>query len=332
MGASPVSSAWTGHGGRLEAACKFFGDSGEPWLDLSTGINPHAWPGAGIAIDWRALPDEGALRELERVAADHFGVDPACLSALPGTEVGLRMLGRILPGPARHVWPSYRTHGEMFGASAACPAQELEHATSGITILANPNNPDGHVVSADRLVAHLDRVRAGKGWLVVDEAFVDANPENSLSRRIGDTAPLVIFRSFGKFFGLAGLRLGFVLGPRALIAEFRALLGAWPISAAAIAIGTAAYGDAAWIAAMRHRLAEDAAGLDTVLHAQGYRPTGACPLFRLIETEDAGALFERLARRAILTRPFDYDPRWLRIGLPGSDAALARLALALADG
>jgi len=142
----------------------------------------------------------------------------------------------------------------------------------------------------------------------------------------------VIFRSFGKFFGLAGLRLGFVIGPRAVIAKFRARLGAWPVSAASIAIGTAAYRDAAWIASSRADLHRWAAALDAVLARHGLAARGGCPLFRLVETDQAEALFERLARRAILTRPFDYDPRWLRLGLPGSEADLARLDTALTLG
>jgi cobalamin biosynthetic protein CobC len=328
-----MSTTWTFHGGRLDEARKAFGNNGEPWLDLSTGINPHAWPHADeTAIDWQNLPDESALRMLEQAAANYFGVDPAYVSALPGTEIGLRLLSKVLPGPARHVWPSYRTHGEMFADSAPLPASGLEQAAGGITLLANPNNPDGRTSAPDELLAHLGRIRAATGWLVVDEAFADTDPAASLAAQVSEEAPLVIFRSFGKFFGLAGLRLGFVLGPPALIVDFRAQLGAWPVSAAAIAIGTAAYRDAPWIAATRGQLNQDAAALDAMLRASGYNPTGTCPLFRLIETDDAAALFERLARRAILSRPFDYDPRWLRLGLPGSEAALARLTRALADG
>ena len=115
-------------------------------------------------------------------------------------------------------------------------------------------------------------------------------------------------------------------------AAFRARLGAWPVSSAALAIGTAAYRDQAWIAATRKRLMADKAALDTVLQRHGFSPRGESPLFRLIETEDAQALFDRLARHAILTRPFDYDPRWLRLGLPGSPEGLERLDRALANG
>jgi cobalamin biosynthetic protein CobC len=166
----------------------------------------------------------------------------------------------------------------------------------------------------------------------VDEAFVDASPDHSLAAEIGDDVPLILFRSFGKFFGLAGLRLGFVLGPSSLIAAFRARLGAWPVSSAALAIGTAAYRDQAWIVETRARLTADKAALDAVLNGHGFAPIGESPLFRLIETEDAQALFDRLARHAILTRPFDYDPRWLRLGLPGSREGLDRLDRALRDG
>ncbi|MCW1427482.1 threonine-phosphate decarboxylase [Novosphingobium sp. JCM 18896] len=311
---------WTWHGGGLAAARAHFGEGDAPWLDLSTGINPNPWPvPADLAIDWQALPDEAGLAALERAAADHFGADPQHVCALPGTEIGLRMAGDVLPGPAVHLAPTYRTHGDMFGGSRPVTLAEAGDET---LIVANPRNPDGATYAADDLLAH-------RGWLVIDEAFADGSPELSLADRVADDRRLVIFRSFGKFFGLAGLRLGFVIAPRAVIARFRARLGAWPVAAAGIAIGTAAYRDDAWITASRADLPCRAAALDTVLARHGLAARGNCPLFRLVETDQAEALFERLARRAILTRPFDYDPRWLRLGLPGNDADLARLDTAL---
>jgi cobalamin biosynthetic protein CobC len=328
-----VTGGWTHHGGRLSDAQAVYGGAAETWLDLSTGINPVAWPHTDkVPIDWQRLPDERALRALEESAAAYFGVDPAHVCALPGTEIGLRLLGTVVPGPARYVAPSYRTHGEMLPGIVPTAFAELADVRGGMVVLANPNNPDGRLVAPADLRAHLDRLRAAAGWLVVDEAFVDADPGYSLVADIGDDVPLILFRSFGKFFGLAGVRLGFVLGPTSLIAAFRARLGAWPVSSAALAIGTAAYRDAAWIDATRSRLATDGAALDAVLLGHGLRAIGKCPLFRLIEVEDAQALFDRLARHAILTRPFDYDPRWLRLGLPGSAAGLERLDRALGDG
>jgi len=320
-------SEWTWHGGQLARAREVFGDSGEPWIDLSTGINPHPWPDVErVAIDWARLPDTDALSDLEAAAAAYFGADPACVLALPGTEIGLRLLGERLPGPVHYRWPSYRTHAEM-APDAAAVAPEALDAFEGTLILANPNNPDGRVTPVAAL-----RAQIAQGWLVVDEAFADTDPRQSLAGEVGPDRRLIVLRSFGKFFGLAGVRLGFLIAPPPLIAELRTRIGAWPVSAAAIAIGSAAYRDTAWIAETRARLAKEAAALDRVLTARGIMPTGDCPLFRLIETDDARALFQRFARRSILTRPFDYEPHWLRIGLPADADALERLDAALADG
>lgn len=326
-------SHWTFHGGRLEQAKAHFGTADGPWLDLSTGINPHCWLGvAAMPIDWRSLPDVQALAILEATAAHHFGVDPAHICAVPGTEIGLRMLGDCLPGPAVHVVPSYRTHKEMVPDSRPIAASDATTISGSTIILANPNNPDGRAVPARQMADALRRIAATSGWLVIDEAFADATPQISLASEIRDDQPLVIFRSFGKFFGLAGVRLGFVLGPRPVIARFRTKLGSWPLSAAAIAIGTAAYRDESWIEGMRKALPIHASALDQMLTHHGFKVIGTCPLFRLIEVQDAHKVFERLARRAILTRPFDLDPNWLRIGLPDSDEALGRLDAALDHG
>lgn len=322
-----MTDAWTWHGGGLEAGRQHFGDG--DWIDLSTGINPQPWPAAAdMAVDWQRLPGTQALARLEAVAAAFFGVDARFVCAVPGTEIGLRLVGALVDGPARHVAPGYRTHGAMIAGSDPVDWHEAQDA-SGTLILANPNNPDGRAIPADTM---RDLLARRDGWLLVDEAFADADPALSIATSVDDARKLVVFRSFGKFFGLAGVRLGFVVGPRAIAAMLRERIGAWPLSAAAIAIGTAAYADAGWIAATRRRLPEAAATLDALLLRCGFRPLGACPLFRLIETGDAHALFDRLARRAILTRPFADQPHWLRIGLPADAGALARLGAALADG
>ncbi len=317
---------WTWHGGGLEAARRHFGDG--DWLDLSTGINPRPWPVRDVDIDWHRLPEPEALSRLEFAAAAHFGCDPRNVCAVPGTEVALRLVGQHIGGRACHRAATYRTHTQIIPDSRAAEPSE---STRGTLILANPNNPDGVMLSRDEVHALLAS-RGADEWLLLDEAFIDADHTASLASLIGEKQRLVIFRSFGKFFGLAGLRLGFVLGPEAILAPLRALLGAWPISAAAIAVGTRAYEDTAWIAATRDRLRSDAAKMDACLAAAGHQPTGASPLFRLIDTPNAAALFERLARHRILTRPFADHPTWLRIGLAPSATALDRLAKALHDG
>jgi cobalamin biosynthetic protein CobC len=326
---------WTHHGGRLSHAIAAFPQVTEPWLDLSTGINPDPWDGVdGLVIDWQRLPDEADLARLEQVATAHFGVRGHGVLALPGTELGLRGLSMLgLPPPFRHVAPGYRTHGKAFVDSRAIDFGALEEQAElgGTILLANPANPDGRLLAVAELAILAQRLAAKGGWLVVDEAFIDAHEDASILSALDVDAPVIVLRSFGKFFGLAGVRLGFAVGPQALIAQWRAMLGSWPVSAAAIAIGTAAYGDAAWSAATRLQLVERAAALDTVLVRHGLTPIGQSPLFRLVEC-DAARLFDQLARRGILTRPFDYAPRWLRLGIPADAQQRDRLDQALADG
>lgn len=317
-----MRAPWTWHGGGLEAARRHYGAGGD-WLDLSTGINPQPWPGAAaLCLDWSRLPEPEALSALESAAAAYFGVSPGNICAVPGTEIGLRLVGQLIDGAASHVVPAYRTHGEMIPGSVAIGLECLASAQDTL-IVANPNNPDGRVVPPADLLA------PRKGWLLVDEAFADCDPSISVAGSVSEARKLVVFRSVGKFFGLAGVRLGFVLGPGRILDSLRHTLGAWPLSAAALAIGTAAYRDSTWVAATRHGLRKQATALDAMLVRRGHRAIGACPLFRLIEVDDAADLFERLARRAILTRPFAEQPRWLRIGLPPDAAGLARLGEAL---
>jgi len=233
------------------------------------------------------------------------------------------MLG--LEGPIRAVTPCYGTHKDI--ADETITADRLA-ASGGTLLLANPNNPDGRLHDPETLLA-LGREQGG--WLAVDEAFADAIPDASLLPKSSFEDRLIVFRSFGKFFGLAGLRLGFVVAPATVLARLRALLGDWPVSAEAILWGSAAYRDDAWIAATRERIVRDARALDAMLERHGIAAGGACPLFRLAEVQDAPALFDRLARAGILVRPFADHPRWLRFGLPGTAEAWARLEAALAQ-
>ena len=292
-----------------------------PWIDLSTGINPRSWrPSFPIDLDWRRLPSPAALAELEASAAAYFGAAPENVVAVPGSEMALRMLDRLdLPAPFRFVAPAYRTHAAAFGGGLAIDIAEA-HRSGGTLLIANPNNPDGRLLDRSEMA----RLACGR-WLIVDEAFADCDPAWSVVPDRPDDA--IVLRSFGKFFGLAGIRLGFVIGPEAIVARFRTMTGDWPVSAAAIAFGTAAYRDADWIAATRMRLVADVRALDTVLRGHGLAPSGACPLFRLVRSDPG--LFERLAAAGILTRPFDHDPALLRIGLPADADELARLDNAL---
>jgi len=324
------------HGGRIDSAMQRFPDAPRPWLDLSTGINRDGWrPATPLAVDLQALPSVTALAGLNGAAAVAFGAPDVAITALPGTEMGLRMLGRIaLPAPYHHVVPGYRTHGAALPGSVAISVDALGDvaAGGGTVLLANPNNPDGRILSPERLRDVAQTLGRRGGLLVIDEAYADAVPGVSVLPHLAGDASILVLRSLGKFFGLAGVRLGFACGPAAVVARIAEQAGSWPVSATAIAYGTAAYRDAAWIAATRVRIVEQALALDHVLLARGLVPVGECPLFRLVECEDGEALFGRLARAGILTRPFDDAPRWLRIGLPGDDAALARLDGALGGG
>ncbi len=327
-----AQTAFHRHGGRLAAARRAFPDAPSPWLDLSTGINPRPWSGPRATTeDLGRLPDPEALAGLEAAAAEAFGTSPERVAAVPGAEAGLRALPRLTgAGRVGIVSRTYGGHAEAW-AAAQVPIErlalgELEARDAEAVVVVNPNNPDGLRVEPDRL-AELARRRSAAGrWLVVDESFVEATPRLSVA---DERAPgLVVLRSFGKFYGLAGVRLGFVVGALELIARVRGQFGDWPVGVEALAAGTVAYADAAWRAATLERLTEDAARLDRLLTASGFEVLGGTVLFRLARAADAGRRFDALCRAAILTRPFPDAPTWLRFGLPDG-AGWGRLEAAL---
>lgn len=325
------------HGGDLSAASRSFGRAEADWLDLSTGINPRPWPledrpGLGALAGVARLPSPAALEALLATARQAYGV-PAeiAVAAAPGTEVLIRMLPRLLAGATFLLDTSYRSYGEAWRSEHGTPLAPLRTdaaaSAAGNIIAVNPNNPDGRRLAPAELL-RLARSRGGR-LLVVDEAYADAEDGSSIVPHLAPDDPVLVLKSFGKFFGLPGLRLGFAIGRPAEVSALAARLGDWPVSAPALAIGTAALADEAWQAEARRRLAAQAARLQSVLQEAGLTAAGGCRLFRLAGCNDAAALHRRLARAGIWTRIFDDRPGVLRLGLPADDAGLARLSAAL---
>ncbi len=308
------------HGGQTAAAAQLYPAAPRPWLDLSTGISPWAWPVPAIEPQlWQALPSRAALEQLEFAAARAFGIsDTEQITAVPGSDIAIRLLARLLPAErVAIVGQSYAGYSAAWPEARVLPFDMARKAD--LMICANPNNPDGTVIEP----RHIQRLRNIR---IVDEAFADAMPEVSmLLHRNG----AIVLRSFGKFFGLAGVRLGFVVANKPVIRELRGLMGDWPISGPAIAIGTAAYCDRAWQSLQRHRLAQGSARLAALLLGHGLQDAGGTANFRLCYAPDAPGLFTHLCRAGILVRPFIDRPDQLRLGIPGTDADWARLDTAL---
>ncbi|UPK29696.1 threonine-phosphate decarboxylase CobD [Bradyrhizobium sp. 195] len=317
------------HGGNLDQAQQRFGGRAEDWIDLSTGINRLPYPVGEVgARAWSALPSRAETEALHQ-AARHAYRTSAPIVALGGAQAAIQLLPQLVPPRrARILAPTYNEYAGVLSA-AGWDVQEVGEidalAGADLAIVVNPNNPDGRGHSPEDLLTLLPRV----GRLVIDESFADAAPQLSLASD-ADRPGLLILRSFGKFYGLAGLRLGFAIGNAADVARLAAMSGPWPVSGAAIAIGCRALRDDAWAEATSARLAKDCVRLDDMARAQGWRLVGGTPLFRLYETPDALAAQEKLAHGHIWSRVFAQKPTWLRLGLPGSEAEWSRLAEVLA--
>ncbi len=326
--------AFTYHGGALEVARRLAPGAPEPWIDLSTGINPHPYPLPPLAPDaWSRLPGSEALAALEAAAAGRYGAPAGRVVAGPGSQALIQALARIiLRDTAAVLGPTYGGLKAAFAAAGARVDEAKRVEDMGdldVAIVVNPNNPDGRITPrADLLELHR-RLAPRGGVLLVDEAFADFDGDGE---SLAPVLPVgaVVLRSFGKSFGLAGLRLGFAIASPEIVQPLRAALGPWPVSGPAIAIGTKALADLAWTEAMRDRLGQEAARLDELLKGNGWRILGGTRLFRLAAKADARAAFERLMAAGILARPFADAPDWLRFGIPGDESAWRRLAAALA--
>ncbi|MBK0329577.1 pyridoxal phosphate-dependent class II aminotransferase [Rhodobacteraceae bacterium F11138] len=294
------------HGGGIDAAILTYGGHRRDWLDLSTGINPEPYPLPQFcADDWTALPDQSAHQKL-CVAARRFWSVPerAGILPAPGASALIARLPALdAPGQVCITMPTYNEHAAAFRAQGwvvtdGGPAQAR--------VLVHPNNPDGQLWQSQDADAPLT---------IIDESFCDVAPAASLVH-LASRPGCVVLKSFGKFWGLAGLRLGFAIAAPDVIDRLAALLGPWAVSGPALRLGAMALSDEGWADTTRARLARDARRLDQAMIARGAHLCGGTDLFRLYDVPDAAAWQHRLAQKHIGTRIFPYSKRYLRLGLP----------------
>lgn len=304
------------HGGGLDAAAATYGGTRRDWLDLSTGINPVPYPVQDISLEaWTALPDHTAQTRLTDAARAFWNVpNGAEIVAAPGASALIaQMPGMFFGGRVAIPAPTYNEHAAAFRASGWDVA---DSDPADLRVLVHPNNPDGRLWDDPALPA------------VIDESFCDVTPSAShVELATGDG--VVVLKSFGKFWGLAGMRLGFAICAPQNAARLRDGLGPWAVSGPALEIGARALEDIGWARSTRVRLAEDMARLNALMAAFGAEVVGGTDLFGLYDVGDAAAFQDRLAHAHIWSRAFPYSDRWVRLGLPAPEM-WPRLEAALA--
>lgn len=321
------------HGGRLRAAAQQYGIPLADWLDLSTGLAP--WPFSFPAVPasvWQRLPE--VEDGLAAVAAQRYGAQSllpvagaqAAIQLLPQLRSAGSRVGIVSPCYAEHAHAWRRAGHQLLELSDEAVEAALERLD--VLLLVNPNNPTGRVFAPELLLTWHTRLAARGGWLVVDEAFIDATPELSLAGH-SHKPGLIVLRSFGKFYGLAGVRLGFVLAEPSLLNDLNERLGPWAVSGPARWLGLACLADQAAHAQQSRRLQQASQRLADLLAEFGLVTQG-CALFQWLLTAQAAALHQHFAQRGILLRHFT-QPQSLRFGLPASEADWQRLRHALQE-
>ncbi len=323
------------HGGKLRHAAQQYNVPLSQWMDLSTGLNPHAWPVCEIpASAWLRLPEEED--GLSEIAGQYYGAEN-CL-AVAGSQAAIQTLPQLYAQYKNHyrvgmLAPAYAEHAHAWQQAGfdivALPVDEIESHLNKLNILliVNPNNPTGHLFSPVQLLDWHQQLASRGGSLIIDEAFMDATAENSLAA-YSHHKGLIVLRSLGKFFGLAGARVGFVLAAKNTLNQLADILGPWPISGASRIIAIAALQDVAWHQHSCRYLAQQGQRLHDLLAKQGLAPTGGTALFQWLKTPLAASIHQQLAAQGILTRLFT-EPSSLRFGLPANETQWQRLELAL---
>lgn len=323
------------HGGRLREAVARYGIAEGDWLDLSSGISPWPWPIPEIPLAaWARLPetDDG----LEVAACDYYGA-PHVLP-VPGSQAAIQALPRLRQaGKVGVLSPCYAEHAEAWRSSGFLVREVLENEvdrfidTLDVLVVVNPNNPTGLNFTQKRLLDWHARLATRGGWLVVDEAFMDNTPAQSLAGK-SDRVGLIVLRSFGKFFGLAGVRLGFVLAEARFLKVLSKQIGPWAVNGPTRWLGQVCLNDREGQRLQRERTGQASLRLAALLTQHGFAPQGGCALFQWLISAHAAALHEFCAQRGILLRLFQNNGSHnssLRFGLPREEADWLRLETAL---
>ncbi|MHC8355060.1 threonine-phosphate decarboxylase CobD [Pseudomonas sp. LB3P81] len=318
------------HGGRLRKAALEYGIAEADWLDLSSGLAPWPFPVPDIPLRaWARLPetDDG----LEQAACEYYGA--AQVLPVAGSQMAIQLLPRLRRvGKVGVLSPCYAEHAEAWRRSGYIVREVLEQEVDffldslDVLVVVNPNNPTGLSLTPSRLLDWYSRLAQRGGWLVVDEAFMDNTPQLSLAPYAHQVG-LIVLRSFGKFFGLAGVRLGFVLAERKLLKLLAEQVGPWAVSGPTRVLGQVCLQDTEGHARQRVRTEQASERLVMLLEKHGFKPQGSCALFQWLTTERAEELHEFMARNGILLRLFTHNSS-LRFGLPGEEADWTRLDLA----
>lgn len=308
------------HGGGLDDAILKYGGNRTNWLDLSTGINPIPYPIPKVPNHfWHSLPDSQAQSALLSAARKFWKVpNGANIIASSGVSQLIAMLPSLLPvNCVEIIGPTYNEHAAAFQSSGWTVGQ-----TGSVRVIVHPNNPDGnqHVISKQDA--------KNTDLMIIDESFCDVTPDETLIN-LTDQNNVIVLKGLGKFWGLAGLRLGFAVAAPELIKKITDRVGPWAISGPAQFIGQAALTDNSWIIKTRSRLREDSLRLDNLMIEYGNKPLGGTDLFRLYEVKNATKIQNTLAKKFIWTRIFPYSSNWLRLGIPGTEAQWAQLINAL---
>lgn len=319
------------HGGRLREAAAHYDIPLDEWLDLSTGINPNGWPVPELpASCWRRLPEKDDGLEL---AAEGYYGNPQLLP-VAGSQAAIQLLpGLREKGRVGILQTSYVEHAAAWRAAGhevvplAVQSIEEKLPSLDVLLLVNPNNPTGDHFTVEQLTLWHEQLQHRGGWLVVDEAFMDADPGQTLLGKGGDEG-LIVLRSLGKFFGLAGIRVGFVFAWPLLLQRLSEKLGPWHVSGPAREVARRALLDREWQIDTRTRLHGDSQRLASLLEGCGLLPSGGTALFQYLVHPDAVQLHQRLAAEGIFTRLFS-DPAALRFGLPASESEWQRLGQVL---
>jgi cobalamin biosynthetic protein CobC len=315
------------HGGNLAAAAKQYDIPLEDWLDLSTGINPDGYPIAGIpAAAWQKLPleDDGLIE----AACAYYG----CQFALPsaGSQAALQILPQ-LRAASKVAMPKlmYQEHANAWQANGHevikfdfFPDEKIVEQVD-VLLLCNPNNPTATKFSVAELLSWHVALAARGGWLVVDEAFMDATPERSIAKYT-HLEGLFALRSLGKFFGLAGARVGFLLAEERMLKQMQEAIGPWSITGPSRLIAKQALLDKGWQEKARIQLAENSQKLAKLLTQYHLTPMSGTALFQFVPTRNAQALQQHLAQQGIWIRLFSDAPGLsagaaVRFGLPPED-------------
>jgi threonine-phosphate decarboxylase len=333
------------HGGNIYAASRDLRCQPASMLDFSASINPLGMAPGAVQVVQASLelathyPDPDCY-ELKQALGRFHGIDPECVCIGNGSTELIFLLPKtlalrraLIPGPTFSEYAAaMRAVGGEVSMLLAPPEEEFRIRLSQVAAalqrsldcvwLCNPNNPTGQLWTKAQVLELWKKARRVGASLIVDEAFIDYCEADSVVSEATSRAGLLVLRSFTKFYGMPGLRVGYLVAEPTVIRRIEAMRLPWSVNNLAQVAAIASLNETSYAVRSRQLIIEERPRLAAALAGQGWVPCPSSANFLLVRLPSflkSAAVAAATRRQGVLIRDCEsfegMGQQWIRVAV-----------------